>query len=196
MNDSRSSDAAQRGFASFSSLASKPPAAVPATREPSTVPPLPGKENSGSASSPAQPAFQQSGFWTAGRKWAAVAAGFIGVAVIASQQNMSSRSSASSTYSTSQSNSYAPSPSVPPPTYRPPVETVSKPAMGTNQVLSRAELRYCLSEKIRLDAMEGIADNRISAHVRNFNALVDDYNSRCGSYRYQRSDMDSAHSDV
>lgn len=57
------------------------------------------------------------------------------------------------------------------------------PPPGYDRVLSASELRYCLSEKMRLDAADPIVDSRSEWAVTRFNAMVDDYNSRCGSFR-------------
>lgn len=66
------------------------------------------------------------------------------------------------------------------------------PANQVEAVFSVGELKYCLTEKIRLDTMEKVANARIQSHVRNFNARVDDFNSRCSSYRYRKADMATA----
>lgn len=59
------------------------------------------------------------------------------------------------------------------------------PPIGTNRVLGAAEIRYCLSEDIRLEA----ARDTVSANddVERFNAMVNDYNRRCGNYQYRPS---------
>ncbi|KAA2235878.1 hypothetical protein [Salinarimonas soli] len=71
-----------------------------------------------------------------------------------------------------------------------------KPAVGTGNALSQAEIRYCLSERIRIETMEAVVNTQFSGQVSRFNASVDDYNSRCANYRYRRSDMDAARSAV
>ena len=72
----------------------------------------------------------------------------------------------------------------------------SKPALGRDLVLSAAQIRYCLAEDIRIDAAKGALDNYIDSDVDRFNAMVADYNSRCGSFRYRRGALESARRDV
>lgn len=61
-----------------------------------------------------------------------------------------------------------------------------KPPVGRNHILSYAQIRYCLSEKIRLDAMENLINN---SEVDRFNSYVNDYNSRCGKARYRQGSL-------
>ncbi|MGO3742393.1 hypothetical protein, partial [Kerstersia sp.] len=80
-----------------------------------------------------------------------------------------------------------------------PVE--SKPPAGQNLVLPREQIRYCLAEDIRLAGAKSAVNNHIGADVDQFNAMVADYNSRCGSFQYQtnnrgRNDLNSARLDI
>jgi hypothetical protein len=87
-----------------------------------------------------------------------------------------------------------PSPVVP---ERPPAVMIgAKPAVGTNLVLTQPEIVYCLADKLRIETWKGALDGKPPRVLSRFNATVDEYNSRCGSYRYRRSDMDSAQVDV
>jgi len=72
----------------------------------------------------------------------------------------------------------------------------SKPSVGRNNVLSTAQIRYCLAEKIRLDAAETALNNYNDSDVDRFNGYVNDYNSRCGEYRYRQGSLESARRDV
>ena len=72
----------------------------------------------------------------------------------------------------------------------------SRPPVGQNTVLSTAQIRYCLAENIRMDGAEATVNNYINADVDRFNAMVTDYNSRCGSFRYWRGEMESARGDI
>ena len=72
----------------------------------------------------------------------------------------------------------------------------SKPSVGRNIVLSTAQIRYCLAEKIRLDASETVLNNYSDSDVDRFNAYVNDYNSRCGEFRYRQGSLESARRDV
>ena len=53
-----------------------------------------------------------------------------------------------------------------------------------SSVLNPGQIRYCLSEDVRLEAAKEIVTD--DADIDRFNALVDDYNSRCTRYRYRR----------
>lgn len=116
--------------------------------------------------------------------WLWVLGGFILFVVwAASQDGGSSRTTSPS------STSYTP-----PTTSRsqtsPALPTLTKPPVGTNHIHSSAEIRYCLAEEIRLEALEPriTANSQIDA----FNSLVSDYNSRCGSYRYRQGGLAGA----
>jgi len=77
-----------------------------------------------------------------------------------------------------------------------PINTLeyAMPPVGTNNVLSVKEIRWCLREKIRLKAMRNsITDNE---GVREFNKIVSNYNSRCGSFRYRQGSRQQAERDV
>ena len=72
----------------------------------------------------------------------------------------------------------------------------SKPSVGRNNVLSTAQIRYCLAEKIRLDAADTVLNNYSDSDVDRFNRYVNDYNSRCGEFRYRQGALESARRDV
>ena len=68
----------------------------------------------------------------------------------------------------------------------------SKPPVGTNQLLSQNQIQYCLAEEIRLTAMKDWINNNIDLEVEHFNKYINDFNSRCGSYRYREGTLSSA----
>jgi len=72
--------------------------------------------------------------------------------------------------------------------------STKKPPVGTDHVHSTSEIRWCLAEGIRIDAVRSF--NETQADVADFNRWVDDYNSRCGSYRYRQGNLSSAKRDV
>lgn len=72
----------------------------------------------------------------------------------------------------------------------------SEPSIGTNNVLSLSELHYCLAQGIRIDAAHDAANTYVQDQVDRFNAMVADYNSRCGQFRYRDDDMSEAKSDI
>lgn len=105
--------------------------------------------------------------------------------------------------SPSHSPSPAYSPAATPETTTPPASVYSpvlpkedKPPVGTNISLSRDQIRYCLSEDIRLGAMKNAINQYADSDVDLFNAKVHDYNSRCGKFRYRRGSLESVRSEV
>lgn len=125
-------------------------------------------------------------------------AAFIGVIWLVNQSD--NNSSSSSTYSpVPSSTSVAPSPVWQPPAAQSQASSrpaEMKPSVGRGNVLSTAQIRYCLAEKIRLDAAETVLNNYIESDVDRFNGYVSDYNSRCGEFRYRQGALESARRDV
>lgn len=183
------------GFAGIARLASTLPP-MPTFDPPAGGSAAPLSESAASGQPrPASPA--KKAFWTKGRAWAAVAVvgfGLWGVINASQQQPRYTPSYNLPSGTTAQPPAYQAAP-VPQSSAAASV-VEAKPTIGTNLALSRSELRYCFAEKVRLGLMLDMIDNRISAHVRNVNALVDDYNARCGSYRYRESDRTAAQASV
>ncbi|AHI33423.1 hypothetical protein AU15_20940 [Marinobacter salarius] len=69
-----------------------------------------------------------------------------------------------------------------------------KPSVGTNNVLSIAEIRWCVRGGMEIEAMRGVFSSNDG--VDKFNAIVDDYNRRCGSYRYREGNLGLAQRQV
>jgi peptidoglycan hydrolase-like protein with peptidoglycan-binding domain len=74
--------------------------------------------------------------------------------------------------------------------------TEEKPPVGTCLNFNAAQIRYCLAEDIRLGQAKEIINNYLTSDVDRFNAMVTDYNSRCGHFRYRTGALESAKSDV
>jgi hypothetical protein len=73
----------------------------------------------------------------------------------------------------------------------------TKPSVGTNNILSVSAIRWCTREKIRLDAMQArLSPDSTRASINYFNTIVDDYNARCGNFRYRSGDLEKAQRDV
>lgn len=72
----------------------------------------------------------------------------------------------------------------------------SRPPVGDNHALSPDQLRYCLAESARIEAMEKIVNEYNQADVDTFNRYVNDYNSRCGSFRYRPGTLESVQREV
>lgn len=70
------------------------------------------------------------------------------------------------------------------------------PPDSVGQTLSLDELRYCLSEDVRMGAAQAVVDNYNSAQVDRFNSMAADYNNRCGEFRYRPSSMSTAQDEV
>lgn len=70
----------------------------------------------------------------------------------------------------------------------------SKPSVGTNNVLSVAEIRWCVKEGIRTEAMRNIINT--NRGIEEFNQIINDYNSRCGRYQYRKGSQSRAERDV
>src|SRR5215475_6884309 len=66
------------------------------------------------------------------------------------------------------------------------------PAGAENLMFSDAEIRYCLAQIIRIEAVRPLVDRYERAQVSYFNELVADYNTRCGHYRYMEGARESA----
>lgn len=122
-----------------------------------------------------------------GNKKALIWAGIIGGVIILIAISNSNDNNRGSTH-TSSSSSSADTNSGPP--------DESKPPVGTNNVLGVSELHYCLAQAIRVDAAHDAANAYVQDQVDHFNAMVADYNSRCGEFRYREDDMSEAKSDI
>lgn len=133
-----------------------------------------------------------------GGKWVL---GIIGVAFVIWLINNGGQSNKKPSYnppSSSQSQSYPQSSPAPP--VQTPSETQNaglqykEPSVGTNNVLSVSEIRWCLREGIRIEAMRDVIDT--NAGIDEYNRIVNDYNTRCGSYRYRQGSQSRAKRDV
>lgn len=71
-----------------------------------------------------------------------------------------------------------------------------KPSVGTSLNLGSAQIRYCLAEDIRLGGAKQSLNNYIGSDVDRFNVMVNDYNSRCGHFRYRNGALESAKSEI
>ncbi len=69
-----------------------------------------------------------------------------------------------------------------------------KPPVGTNNVLTLPQICWCIRENIRIEAMRNFTDT--DTGIEEFNRIVDDYNGRCGSYRYREGSLETARRNV
>ncbi|MGZ5232327.1 MAG: hypothetical protein ACXWC3_20100 [Burkholderiales bacterium] len=64
------------------------------------------------------------------------------------------------------------------------------PGVGYNNVLGIPEIRWCQRQQIEIDAIQTIVSDERAYEVEHFNAKVNDYNSRCGNFRYRRGHLE------
>ncbi len=155
----------------------------------------PKQTSTKSTSQPYQAPAQPSG-GSSGGKWLLGIAVVIGLIWLANQSDNSRPSNSAYSPGTSlPSTAPANKPAIAQP-QAPNRPSESKPSVGRNNVLSTAQIRYCLAEKIRLDAAETVLNNYNDSDVDRFNGYVSDYNSRCGEFRYRQGSLESARRDV
>lgn len=194
-----------KGFAGLSSLVS----------DVDTAPahPAPKTESAGSTTSTGRPASQaaqpqpqqptqrqtyqeppQPSSGSSGGKWILGIAAVVGLLWLIGQSNKNTPSPTPAYSPPAQS--AAPSYSPPAQPQGPSVPQESKPPVGQDLVLSTAQIRYCLAEDIRMEGARAALNNYSDSDVDRFNAMVADYNSRCGSFRYRSGALESARRDV
>lgn len=72
--------------------------------------------------------------------------------------------------------------------------TFTQPPIGSNNLLSASQIRWCMREDIRLEAKRNVIET--DEGINEFNSEVFDFNARCRSYRYRPSDQLQARKDV
>lgn len=206
--DSGSDKRAPRGFAGLTDLIPDEPVSTPRSEPTPESPPPPIKESprSSGEAPPRQTSVDQLPDPPAAPKgsfpWGWIVAGVIGFLIVIG--NLDHGSSGGGTVAPG---NYAPGPAAstanprdfsPPPTVELPATTwvETPPPPARDRVLTRNELRYCLSEQVRLEAMEPMVDSSNGSQVDLFNRHVDDYNSRCGSFRYEEGMLESVRREV
>lgn len=94
--------------------------------------------------------------------------------------------------SNSSSATYSPPASI----FTPDPQVEEAPPVGSGLTLSRNQIRYCLSEDIRLNAMKMAVNSYSDNDVNLFNYYIQYYNSRCGQFRYRQGSLESVRSEV
>lgn len=210
-----------KGFAGLSSLVSdvdttptppapkkEPAAAAPSAGHAASQPRPPTSQQRQTYQEPAQPS---AGGSSAG-KWVLSIVAFIGVFWFIGQTYQPAKTLPVPAYSPPVQNaapSYPPPAQITAPSYSPPAPattppppqapsrpTESKPPVGQDLVFSREQIRYCLAEDIRMDGAKSALNNYSDYDVESFNAMVADYNSRCGSFRYHSGALESARREI
>ena len=69
-----------------------------------------------------------------------------------------------------------------------------KPQMGEKQVLYTPQIRWCLREEIRIEAIRNLV--KAKSMVEEFNRKVENYNNRCSSFRYRKGTLARAKREV
>lgn len=193
----------KKGFAGLDSLVSE----VEAPRAPSPEP-ISHEENVGrSEASCAQPQPAYTGSPTTGGssgKWWLIAIGVVGFFVWA--YNSGDRTPGYAPAAEAPAPEYAPAAEAPAPEYAPaqPYEPAPAyaandeevPPTGSGRVFNQSQIKYCLSEKIRISAWEGLLDEYSETSVDAFNAAVNDYNTRCSNFRYRAGTLESVSAEV
>ncbi len=82
------------------------------------------------------------------------------------------------------------------PVQAPSLPTEETPPVGTGNVLTAPQISYCKAQNIRLDAAKNVVNQYSELDINRFDALIEDYNSRCSNFRYRKGAMESAHSMV
>jgi uncharacterized protein len=193
-------DKAKKGFAGLDSMVSDVAVAAELSAQPTstggTASPTTAESPQAFTGSPASSSrFSGSGKW-------AVVIGAIVLMVWLVISNTPSQSRPPVSYEPT-----APSPNViaPPSTdYSPVPHTASSyssseetvPPVGTGLTLGRSQIRYCLSERIRMEAWQGQLDRYSQTSVDAFNTSVNDYNARCSNYRYRNGDLTNVRAEV
>lgn len=70
----------------------------------------------------------------------------------------------------------------------------TRPSYGSNQSFSRSQIRYCMFQDKRLEYIRPLLST--NEDIVDFNTMIEDYNNRCSSYRYQENDMRAVRNDL
>ena len=68
------------------------------------------------------------------------------------------------------------------------------PPPGTDRVLNKSQVRYCIFQEERLDILRGLVSS--NAEIDRFNRLVSEFNSRCSSFRYSQGVLQATEEEV
>jgi len=195
MSDQKKPSNEPRGFAGLSSMVSKVEDVAPANEskpsknqkenearvsvgETNTIDPPKPKTKKGTSNKPAKTGNGNRVYYV----YLAVVVGAIVWGLSTDKQNSSSNSSRSSSSSQWSATSNE--------------QIEETPPVGTTFTLTQPQLRYCLAEEIRIIETKRIMDNSSQIQVDSFNAFINDYNSRCGRYKYDRSVRERARTET
>jgi hypothetical protein len=186
-----------RGFAGLAEIAPPPPSprTPPLAPKPSAPPP-PSPQTANSTPGPSrQPPAALPPNTKGKTDFTPWVVGAIVLGVIWLFASNSSESSSRPSSYTPSDQAAAPAPSYVPPPPAPPAAE-SPPPAGITYALDDSQLRYCIAQKIRVTTWEGATTADNNADIDRFNARVEDYNSRCGHFKYRRGALERVTAEV
>src|SRR5689334_12336829 len=71
-------------------------------------------------------------------------------------------------------------------------EDEALPPHGRGNLYSDAQVRFCQAQLVRIDAVRPLLNRYEREEVEQFNALVADFNARCGNYRYKGNALEES----
>lgn len=74
-----------------------------------------------------------------------------------------------------------------------------RPPVGSENILGVAQIKYCIKDGYELDAISQKLNNSSEAtnsQIDRFNGMINEHNSRCGSYRYYGNNNSRAESEM
>ena len=174
-----------KGFEGLQSLGAKSPEVpAPVERKPER-PVLPPAWQDNSSQQTAQPAPIHS--QTAASPWRywVIGLGILGAIVVLSVW-VGNQSSSNAPYSPSSATGYSSAASESTQADPAPEPAMRMPPVGNGLVLTSEQIRYCVYEDRRIKGAEKVVNSYNQWSVDTFNAMVEDYNSRCGHYQYRQ----------
>lgn len=174
-----------KGFEGLQSLGAKSPEVpAPVERKPER-PVLPPAWQDNSSQQTAQPAPIHS--QTAASPWRywVIGLGILGAIVVLSVW-VGNQSSSNGPYSPSSETGYSSVASESTQADPAPEPAMRMPPVGNGLVLGSEQIRYCVYEDRRIKGAEKVVNSYNQWSVDTFNAMVEDYNSRCGHYQYRQ----------
>jgi hypothetical protein len=202
-------EASKRGFAGLSSMVSDVDATVDSAKATAghTIEELSLHRQTAEvqqSNAGGTPAYMPSGQHTSGSsagKWMLGIGVVLGVFWLVSTNSETNKKTATSATSSASRSPATNTPTSPSPTRQvapspPTALPEERPPMGSNSLLSTAQIRYCLAEDIRLNAGKSVVNQYLDIEVDRYNALASDYNSRCGQFRYRRGTLEPIRAEV
>jgi len=102
-----------------------------------------------------------------------------------------------SSHAPGQASSYSPVPTYPPQDYsHSSSDSEEMPPVGSGLIFNQAQIRYCLSENIRVSTWQEYVNNYSASSVGAFNSAVENYNTRCTKYRYRAGTLEDIRVEV